>query len=99
VIPENIVRDFLQTIVNAGNYVFDINNTGNAIGLDLFLHNLGAANITISVNGQPAITVLPGAVYALSSTKWWLVAIVAAVNYDLQMAGVRVPTLRAKGIL
>lgn len=99
IVPENIVRDFLQTWVNAGNLVFDIQNTGNALGLDVFIHNNGAAPLTISINGQPAITVGAGAVYAISGTKYWLITVVSAVNYDMQMAGVRVGTLRSKGLL
>ncbi|GAI49310.1 unnamed protein product, partial [marine sediment metagenome] len=68
IIPENIVRDFLTTVVNAGNYAFDFGSAG-IIGLDLYLNNQGAAAITVSFNGQPAITVAAGAGFAISSTK------------------------------
>ncbi|GAI51860.1 unnamed protein product, partial [marine sediment metagenome] len=69
------------------------------IGLDLYLNNQGAAAITVSINGQPPITVAAGAVYAISSTKFWLIQVVAAVNYDLQLSGIRYSTLKAKGLV
>ena len=98
IIPENIIRDFLMTVVNGLNFAFDLNNAG-AIGLDLFLNNQGAAAITIALNGQAAVTVAAGAAYAISSTKFWLVQVVAAVNYDLQITGVKASTLEAKGLM
>ena len=99
VLPENIIRDFLFTVVNGGNFAYDCPITGRAIGLDIFLNNQGAAAITLSINGQPPITIPAGAMYAMSSTKWWLIAIVAAVNYDLQVSGVRITTLMKKGLI
>ena len=97
IIPENIIRDTLITVVNAGNYAFDFGNAG-IIGLDLFLNNQGAAAITISFNGGAAITVPAGAAFAITGTKLWLIVIVAAVNYDLLLSGVKYSTLQAKGM-
>ena len=99
VIPGTLVRDFLFTVVNAGNYVYDAPLMGRAVGLDVYLNNQGAAAITLAINGQPAITIPAGAVYGISNTKWWMIAIVSAVNYDLQVAGVKITTLKALGIL
>ena len=99
VIPGDIVRDMLFTVVNGGNYVFDAPNMGRAVGLDIYLNNQGAAAITLSTNGQPPITINAGAVYAMSNVKWWLIAIVAAVNYDLQVAGVKITTLKQMGLI
>ena len=98
--PENIVRDFLNSQTGiAVNYVFDIQNTGNALGLDLFIRNRGAAALTVSVNGAPAVTVDPGDVYVVNNFKFWLIAIVSAVLYDLQIFGVRITTLKLKGLI
>lgn len=96
VIPEGfIIRDFLNTQAGlAAGYLFDMPNTGNALGLDLFIHNRGAAALTISINGQAGITVNAGAVYTLSGFKYWLIEVVSAVLYDLQLMGVRITTLR-----
>lgn len=99
IIPENIIRDFSFTVVNAGNYNFDITQMGNALGLDFWINNNGAAALTISWNGLPAITVAAGAAFGLSDTKWWLLQVVSAVNYDLIITGVRRSTLKAKGAL
>jgi hypothetical protein len=98
-LPDGIIRNFLHTVVNAGNFAFDVPAEGQAVGLDLMLHNNGAAVITIAVNGQPAINVNPGAVYTLNGVNFWLVAVVAAVNYELQIAGVSLSLLRRRGLL
>ena len=99
-VPENIVRDFCNTQAGlAANYVFDIQNTGNALGLDLYIRNRGAAALTISKNGQPAITVDPGDVYIVNDYKMWLVTIVSAVLYDFEIYGVNIQTLRRRGLM
>lgn len=99
VMPGDIVRDMLFTVVNGGNYVFDAPNMGRAVGLDVYLNNQGAAAITLSINGQPPITIGAGAVYAISNVKWWIIAVLAAVNYDLQVAGVKITTLKHMGLI
>ena len=98
--PENIVRDFMNSQAGlVAGYLFDIQNTGNALGLDLFIRNRGAAALTVSLNGALAVTVDPGDVYVVNNFKFWLVEIVSAVLYDLQLFGVRITTLRQKGLL
>ncbi len=99
ILPENIVRDLLITQVNAGNYVFSMPLEGHAIGLDIFLNNQGAAAITLAIDGAPPITIPAGAAYGMTGVKWNLIAVVSAVNYDLQLAGVLWTTLKAKGIV
>lgn len=99
IIPDNIVRDFSFSVVNAGNYIFDITQQGNAIGLDFWINNNGAAPITVSWNGLPAITIAAGAAFGMTATKWWILQVVAAVNYDLVMAGITRAALVAKGAL
>ena len=99
-VPENMVRDFLNTQAGiAAGYVFDIQNTGNALGLDLYIRNRGAAALTVSLNGGGPITVDPGDVYLVNNFKFWLIAIVSAVLYDLQIFGINVNTLRRRGLL
>ena len=95
-----VIRDFLYSEANAGaNAAYDIPSTMNAMGLDLFIHNLGAAALTVSINGGAAITVVAGGVYTLSSTKFWMVQVVSAVQFDIQISGVRVSTLKEKGFM
>lgn len=99
-IPENMVRDFLNTQAGlAVNYLFDIQNTGNALGLDLYIRNRGAAALTVALNGGGAITVDPGDVYIVNNFTFWLIDIQSAVLYDLQIFGVRVTTLRKRGLI
>ncbi len=99
-VPENMVRDFLNTQAGiAADYVFDIQNTGNALGLDLYIRNRGAAALTVALNGGGAVTVDPGDVYLVNNFKFWLLEIVSAVLYDLQIFGIRVTTLRKRGLM
>ena len=99
IVPENMVRDFLNSQAGlAANYAFDIQNTGNSLGLDLFIRNRGAAALTISINGGPAITVDPGDVYIMNNFKFWLIQVVSAVLYDLQIFGIQIPTLKRRGL-
>lgn len=99
VLPENIIRDISLTIINGGNYAFDFGQSGS-IGLDAIIINQGAAALTIAFNGAPVgITVAAGAAFGWSGTKYWLVQVVSAVNYDLVIAGVRYSTLKAKGLV
>ena len=99
-IPENMVRDFLNSQAGlAAGYIFDIQNTGNAVGLDLFIRNRGAAALTVSLNGAPAITVDAGDIYVVNNYKFWLITVVSAVLYDLQIFGIRITTLKQKGLL
>lgn len=100
VLPEDIIRDFLFTHDGtAVPLLFDVGQSFSIVGLDLFIRNRGAANITVAVNGQAAITVDPGDVYTLNGVKFWLVTIASAVIYDCQIFGVRYNTLKRRGLL
>lgn len=100
IVPAGTVRDFKNTQAGvAANYTFDIQNSGSALGLDLFIRNRGAAALTIATDGQGGITVDPGDVYTLNNTKFWLVEVVSAVLYDLQIFGIRTTTLERLGLL
>lgn len=98
VLPENIIRDISLTVVNGLNYAFDFGQSGS-VGLDAFIINQGAAALTIAFNGGAAITVAAGAAFGWANTKYWLVEVVSAVNYDLIIAGVRYSTLKSKGLV
>ena len=112
-VPENMVRDFLNSQAGlAVNYIFDIQNTGNALGLDLFIRNRGnalgldlfirnrgAAALTVSLNGAPAVTVDPGDVYVVNNFKFWLITVLSVVLYDLQIFGIHITTLKKKGLM
>jgi len=100
VLPENIVRDFVYTSPpGALGEVHDVPVCFAILGLDLFIRNRGAAALTIAINGQPPITVDPGDVYTFNNTMFWLVAVVSGVIYDFQIFGVRIQTLKKRGLL
>ena len=69
------------------------------MGLDLFIRNRGAAALTVSIDGQGAITVDPGDVYWMNDSKFWLINVVSAVLYDMQLFGIRISTLKRKGLM
>ena len=99
-VPDGMIRDFLFTHdATAVNLTFDCPATFNAMGLDLFVHNRGAAALTVAVNGQNAVTVDPGDVYTLNDFKFWFVTVTSAVIYDFQVLGVRINTLKQRGLM
>jgi hypothetical protein len=100
IVPRDMVRDFLYTSPpGALGERHDVPVEFNVLGLDVFIHNRGAAALTISLNGQTPITVDAGDTYTVNGQKFWLVAVVSGVIYDLQIAGVRVTTLRRLKLL
>ena len=99
IVPEGLVRDFLNSPGPlAVNYTFDVPSQGSALGLDIFIRNRGAAALTVSLNGTGPVTVDPGDVYTVNNFKFWLVAVVSAVLYDLQIFGIKIDTLKRKGL-
>lgn len=87
-IEPNEVRDFFQPYAKTADFKVDTWQEFKAIGLDLLLHNRGAANITISIDKGQVITVEAGDSLPLSNIRYALVEVVAAVAYDLVLAGV-----------
>lgn len=99
-IPDNLVRDFLFTHDGtAADVLFDTPATFNALALDVFVHNRGAAALTVSLNGGNVVTVDPGDVYTVNDFKFWLIHVASAVIYDCQIFGVRINTLKQRGLM
>ena len=100
IVPDNMVRDFKTTEAGiAVDYLFDVPNSGNAMGLDIFVRNRGAAALTVSMDGQGAITVDPGDVYEVNNSKFYLIHVISAVLYDLQIFGIKITTLKRRGLM
>lgn len=100
ILPENMVRDFEFTDAGAvAGQVHDCPSEFAAVMLDLYIRNRGAAALTVSTNGQGAITVDPGDVYILNHVKFWTVTVVSAVLYDFQLFGVKESTLKRRGLM
>ncbi|MBA7644008.1 hypothetical protein ES703_51743 [subsurface metagenome] len=100
IVPEGMVRDFKNTQADlAAGYIFNCVSSGNCMGLDLFIRNRGAAALTVSTDGQGAITIDPGDVYTINNVKFYLVTIVSAGLYDLQIFGIKISTLKKRGLM
>lgn len=95
----SMIRDYMFPFVGAVGLIHDTALAGMALGLDVFIHNRGAAPLTIALNGQVAMTVNAGAVFAVNGTKIWLVEVISAVIYDLIISGVRMTTLQKLGLM
>jgi len=99
IVPGDTVRDFVNAQPGlAANYIYDVQNSGASLGLDLYIRNRGAAALTVALNGQGGITVDPGDIYIVNNTKFWLVNVQSAVLYDLQIFGIRTNTLKRMGL-
>lgn len=98
IVPKGAVRDWQRTEVNAGNLNIRADQE-EALALDLFIHNTGAANITVATNGQPAITVGPGGVYLKNDVKMLTIEVLAAVNYDMEVHGLTLDAMKRMGLM
>ena len=95
-----MVRDAYDTITGAaGTLVIEPVQKYQAIGLDFFIHNTGANNVTVSVDGQNVITVSPGGVYTFNDVKYGKVKIIATAGYEAQWFGVKTETLTRRGLI
>ena len=89
-IVPSVVRDYHNTYAQATNLKIDLWQQQLVVGLDLQLHNRGAASITISLDKGTAKTVEAGDVYNVDNIKYSLVEVTAAVDYDLDVAGLHI---------
>jgi hypothetical protein len=97
-IPENMVRDFSLSLSTNVSTVRDVVQLGRAIGLDFFIRNRGAAGLTVSRDGQPAITVDAGDVYRFNDVRYGRINIVATDTFDAEWFGVLIDTLKVRGL-
>jgi len=70
-----------------------------AVALDLFLRNRGAAAITVAIDGQPVTTIDAGDVFTVNDTIMKMIEVVAAVQYDFLVTGIKLQTLKALGLV
>lgn len=98
VIPRDVIRDW--SIVFPGGAVNVNIDTllEGAVGLDIYINNLGAAPLTVNWDGQGAITVPVGAALARSGAIFRLLAVVTAVACDIVVSGVKISSLARMGI-
>lgn len=88
-IRPNEVRDFFQIFPETANKTIDLWQEHHVVGLDIMLHNRGAASITLTIDKQSTKTILAGDVFSWSNIKYSLVEVASTVAYDLMVAGVR----------
>jgi len=82
------IRDFVQSLPSSANQKIDLWLEHLAIGLDIFIHNRGAASISVVIDKGGAITIEAGDTLTWTNIKYSLVEITAAVAYDFVVAGV-----------
>lgn len=98
ILPDNIIRDWKYSEPSNANQILDA-GLSEAVALDLFIRNRGAAAITVSIEGMTAETVDPGDVFTVNNTIMGRINIVAAVQYDFLVTGVKFSTLRRRGLM
>ena len=96
--PDNMIRDWKFSNPVAVTQRVDSKNQ-EAVTLDLFIRNRGAAALTVSIEGQGAVTVDPGDVHTVNDTVMGLIIVTATGLYDFWLTGVKYSTLRARRLM
>lgn len=89
-IVPNKPRDFHFEHEAAVAFAIDLLQEHQVCGLDWAIFNLGAASITIAVDGGTPITVPAGANRGFDNIKYATLKVTAAVSYSLIIAGVSI---------
>lgn len=99
VLPDNIIRDWKDTRIGTTAGVTLDSRLQEAITLDLYIRNRGAAAITVSIEGQGALTIDPGDVININGEVMGLIVVTATAAYDLRASGVKYSTLKRRGLI
>jgi len=86
------IRDFYNSDTSAAElYIVDTEEQWGALGLDLIVHNLGAAPFTVSVDNHVALTIDAGAAFTLQGVVFTRVQVnnAGAIQFDIAYAGVK----------
>ena len=78
----------------SADFTIDLYQEHLVVGLDMLIHNRGAASLTVKIDESEAKTVEAGDVFGWDNTKYSLVKVVSAVAYDLVVGGVSLRGLR-----
>jgi hypothetical protein len=96
--PGGLIRDW--KLSRPDNAAFTLKaDQEEAIALDAFVRNRGAAALQVAIDGQPVITVDAGDVFTMNDTIMKTLTIVSAVQYDLLVTGIKLQTLKAMGLV
>ena len=98
VIPQDVIRDWSMVFPGGAVNVNVDTMLEAAVGLDIFINNMGAAPLTINWDGQGAITIPAGAVFARSGAIFRILAVITAVVCDVIVSGVKLSSLERMGI-
>ena len=93
-IPYGIIRDFFQPYAKSADFKVDLYQEHLVVGLDILLHNRGAASLTISIDKGDALTVEAGDIFSWDNTKYALIEVTSTVVYDMIVGGVKLRRLR-----
>jgi len=84
-----VIRDFFQPYAKTADFKVDLYQEHLVMGLDIFIHNRGAASLTLSIDKTDVITIDAGDTFSWDNIKFALIEVVSAVAYDLVVAGKR----------
>lgn len=98
IIPRNLVRNWKRT--HTGDDPLQIQATREeAVVLDLFIRNRGAAPIILTLDGQDPITIDPGDPFTANDILMGIIDVVASDTFDLAVAGMSFRALRSMGVM
>ncbi len=97
VLRPGLIRDWKLSNPLAVGQVVKAENE-EAVALDLMIRNRGAAALTVSIDGQPVVTVDAGDVYIENDVIMRTIEVFSAVAYDLRVNGIKFQTLKALGV-
>lgn len=98
VIPRDVIRDWSMVFPGGAVNVNVDTLLEGAIGLDIYVNNLGAAALTVNWDGQGAIAVPVGGALARSGAIFRILQVLTAVACDVVVSGVKIESLRRIGI-
>ncbi len=87
-IKPDIARDFQRSLPSSASQKIDLFQQWGVMGLDIFIHNRGAASLTVIIDKQGAITIDAGDSFSWDNIKYSLVEVTSAVAYDFVVTGV-----------
>jgi hypothetical protein len=82
-------RDYFNVYNITGATTWDLWREQGVIGLDLIVHNRGAASLAISIDNSLPITINAGDSFSMSDIKFSLLYVNTAVATDIVVAGVK----------
>ena len=98
VIPRDVIRDWSMVFPGGAVNVNIDTLLEAAVGLDIYVANLGAAPITVNWDGQGAITIPVAGTVTRSGAIFRILQVLTGVACDVVVSGVKIESLKRMGI-